>query len=131
MRILFENVMLSSAADTNPYFVAVEDGRITDFDGGGEALREMLRRREITEKAAKQQSAPKEAKKEDKRPQKNTSQKEKKQLAAKIAAAEKRLEQIEIDMQEFATDYVKLGELYEEKELLEIELLELYELSDS
>ena len=108
----------------------VEDGRITDFDGGWEALREMLRRREITEKAAKQQSAPKEAKKEDKRPQKNTSQKEKKQLAAKIAAAEKRLEQIESDMQEFATDYVKLGELYEEKELLEIELLELYELSD-
>ena len=29
MRILFENVMLSSAADTTPYFVAVEDGRIT------------------------------------------------------------------------------------------------------
>ncbi|MBO7275612.1 MAG: ABC-F family ATP-binding cassette domain-containing protein, partial [Clostridia bacterium] len=109
----------------------VEDGKITDFDGGWEALREMLRRREITEKAAKQQSMPKDVKKEDKRPQKNTSQKEKKQLAAKIAAAEKRLEQIESDMQEFATDYVKLGELYEEKELLEIELLELYELNDS
>ncbi len=109
----------------------VEDGRITDFDGGWEALREMLRRREITEKAAKQQAMPKDVKREDKRPQKNTSQKEKKQLAAKIAAAEKRLEQIESDMQEFATDYVKLGELYEEKELLEIELLELYELSDS
>jgi ATPase subunit of ABC transporter with duplicated ATPase domains len=109
----------------------VEDGKITDFDGGWEALREMLRRREITEKAAKQQSTSREVKKEDKRPQKNTSQKEKKQLAAKIAAAEKRLEPIESDMQEFATDYVKLGELYEEKELLEIELLELYELSDS
>ena len=109
----------------------VEDGHITDFDGGWEALREMLRRREIMEKAAKQQPSPSAKPKEDKKPQKSNSQKEKKQLAAKIAAAEKRLEQIEREMEEYASDYVKLGALYEEKEELEMQLLELYELSES
>jgi len=108
----------------------VENGQITDFDGGWEALREMLRRREIAEKAAKQQPAASIGKKEEKKPQKNSSQKEKKQLAAKIAAAEKRLEQIDAEMEEYASDYVKLGELFEEKEELEMTLLELYEQSD-
>ena len=88
----------------------------------------MLRRREIAEKAAKQ-NAP--AIKKSDSSTKNTSksaQKEKKQIALKISAAEKRLEAIETEMQEFASDYVRLAELYDEKESLETELLELYEL---
>lgn len=108
----------------------VEDGKITDFDGGWEALREMLRRREIAEKAAKQNAPIEKKQSNDKKPTSKAAQKEKKQLALKISAAEKRLEAIDIEMNEYATDYVKLAILCDEKEKLETELLELYELYD-
>ena len=115
-----------------------ENGRIFDFDGGWEALREELKRRgdiesAEKEKAKKEQSRQKaQAPAPEKKPDKSRlSQKEKRQITAKIALLEKELAAVSEELEQSASDYMKLGELIPKKDELETALLELYELAET
>ena len=105
----------------------IEDGKIIDFKGDFKAWRAMLERREQLKNAA---SAPKisEPKKEKVRISGGTKQLEKEVAAAEraVAKAEIRLDEISLAMEESASDYLKLQELYEERETLEDEVARLY-----
>ena len=114
----------------------VEDGRIIDFLGGYKEFKEQRERqlqseaamREREKKAAKAEKAPKEDKPKSENVRNRENEKKKKERQKKIAALEKQLEQLESDMAACpAEDYVKLGELFQQKESAEEELLLLYE----
>ena len=114
----------------------VEDGRIIDFLGGYKEFKEQRERqlqseaamREREKKAAKAEKAPKEDKPKSENVRNRENEKKKKERQKKIAALEKQLEQLESDMAACPTeDYVKLGELFQQKEAAEEELLLLYE----
>ena len=114
----------------------VEDGRIIDFLGGYKEFKEQRERqlqseaamREREKKAAKAEKAPKEDKPKSENVRNRENEKKKKERQKKIAALEKQLEQLETDMAACpAEDYVKLGELFQQKESAEEELLLLYE----
>ena len=105
----------------------IEDGKITDFKGDFKAYRAMLERREQLKNAV---PAPKteEPKKEKPKIAGGTKQLEKEVNAAEraVGKAELRLDEIAQAMEESASDYLKLQELYEEREKLEDELAHLY-----
>ena len=114
----------------------VEDGRIIDFLGGYKEFKEQRERqlqseaamREREKKAAKAEKSPKEDKPKSENVRNRENEKKKKERQKKIAALEKQLEQLESDMAACPTeDYVKLGELFRQKEAAEEELLLLYE----
>ena len=114
----------------------VEDGKIIDFLGGYKEFKEQRERqlqseaamREREKKAAKAEKAPKEDKPKSENVRNRENEKKKKERQKKIAALEKQLEQLETDMAACpAEDYVKLGQLFQEKETAEEELLLLYE----
>ena len=114
----------------------VEDGRIIDFLGGYKEFKEQRERqlqseaamREREKKAAKADKSPKEDKPKSENVRNRENEKKKKERQKKIAALEKQLEQLESDMAACpAEDYVKLGELFQQKEAAEEELLLLYE----
>ena len=114
----------------------VEDGRIIDFLGGYKEFKEQRERqlqseaamREREKKAAKAEKSPKEDKPKSENVRNRENEKKKKERQKKIAALEKQLEQLESDMAACpAEDYVKLGELFQQKESAEEELLLLYE----
>ena len=114
----------------------VEDGRIIDFLGGYKEFKEQRERqlqseaamREREKKAAKAEKSPKEDKPKSENVRNRENEKKKKERQKKIAALEKQLEQLESDMAACpAEDYVKLGELFRQKEAAEEELLLLYE----
>ena len=114
----------------------VEDGRIIDFLGGYKEFKEQRERqlqseaamREREKKAAKAEKTPKEDKPKSENVRNRENEKKKKERQKKIAALEKQLEQLESDMAACpAEDYVKLGELFQQKEAAEEELLLLYE----
>ena len=114
----------------------VEDGRIIDFLGGYKEFKEQRERqlqseaamREREKKAAKAEKSPKEEKPKSENVRNRENEKKKKERQKKIAALEKQLEQLESDMAACpAEDYVKLGELFQQKEAAEEELLLLYE----
>ena len=114
----------------------VEDGRIIDFLGGYKEFKEQRERqlqseaamREREKKAAKAEKAPKEDKPKSENVRNRENEKKKKERQKKIAALEKQLEQLESDMAACpAENYVKLGELFQQKEAAEEELLLLYE----
>ena len=114
----------------------VEDGRIIDFLGGYKEFKEQRERqlqseaamREREKKAAKAEKAPKEDKPKSENVRNRENEKKKKERQKKIAALEKQLEQLESDMAACpAEDYVKLDELFRQKEAAEEELLLLYE----
>ena len=114
----------------------VEDGRIIDFLGGYKEFKEQRERqlqseaamREREKKAAKAEKVPKEDKPKSENVRNRENEKKKKERQKKIAALEKQLEQLESDMAVCpAEDYVKLGELFQQKESAEEELLRLYE----
>ena len=114
----------------------VEDGRIIDFLGGYKEFKEQRERqlqseaamREREKKAAKAEKSPKEEKPKSENVRNRENEKKKKERQKKIAALEKQLEQLESDMAACpAEDYVKLGELFQQKESAEEELLLLYE----
>ena len=114
----------------------VEDGKIVDFLGGYKEFKEQRERqmqseaamREREKKAAKAEKAPKEDKPKSENVRNRENEKKKKERQKKIAALEKQLEQLEADMAACpAEDYVRLGELFEQKEAAEEELLLLYE----
>ena len=114
----------------------VEDGRIIDFLGGYKEFKEQRERqlqseaamREREKKTAKAEKSPKEDKPKSENVRNRENEKKKKERQKKIAALEKQLEQLESDMAACpAEDYVKLGELFQQKEAAEEELLLLYE----
>ncbi|MDY4180503.1 MAG: ABC-F family ATP-binding cassette domain-containing protein, partial [Pseudoflavonifractor sp.] len=114
----------------------IQDGHIIDFRGTFEEFREFQERQKQLELAAGTTPArPAEGKKESapeppaKKRAGGTKMLEKQVSAAEreVAKAEERLKALSAQMEEAATDYVRLQELCEQKEALEGELSALYE----
>ena len=117
----------------------VEDGKIIDFLGGYKEFKEQRERqlqseaamREREKKAAKAEKSDKPVR-EDKPKSDNVRSREaerrRKERQRKITALEKQLEELEAQMADCpAEDYVRLGDLFNQKEAVEEELLLLYE----
>ena len=117
----------------------VQDGKIIDFLGGYKEFKEQRERqlqseaamREREKKAAKAEKSDKPAR-EDKPKSENVrsreAEKRRKERQRKITALEKQLEELETQMADCpAEDYVRLGDLFNQKEAVEEELLLLYE----
>ena len=114
----------------------VEDGKIVDFLGGYKEFKEQRERqlqseaamREREKKAVKAEKPAKEDKPKSENVRSREAEKRKKARQKEIAALEKQLESLEEQMAACpAEDYVKLGELFKEKEAAEEALLLLYE----
>ena len=114
----------------------VEDGKIVDFLGGYKEFKEQRERqlqseaamREREKKAAKAEKPLREDKPKSENVRSREAEKRKKARQKEIAALEKQLESLEEQMAACpAEDYVKLGELFQEKEAAEEALLLLYE----
>ena len=110
----------------------IEDGQVTDFRGTFEEFRAFQERRKQLELAAK--AAPAKGPREESKPKPpkrsgGTKMLEKQVSAAEraVAKAEEALEALNGQMEEAATDYVRLQELCAEKECMEGELAALYE----
>ena len=111
----------------------LEDGQLTDFQGSYEEFQAARARGSFGKLASapaapKQEApAPAEKKEKPKRPG-GTKNLEKEVTAAEraVAKAEERMAQLDRQVEESAADYVKLQELYEEKQALEEELMGLY-----
>jgi len=117
----------------------VQDGKIIDFLGGYKEFKEQRERqlqseaamREREKKAAKAEKTDKPVR-EDKPKSENVrsreAEKRRKERQRKITALEKQLEELETQMADCpAEDYVRLGDLFNQKEAVEEELLLLYE----
>ena len=104
----------------------LEDGQVTDFRGSyGEyrAARERKQAQAVPAPAA----APAETKEKPRRPG-GTKNLEKEVAAAEraVAKAEEQMYELGLQIEEAAADYLKLQELYEQREALEEEILKLY-----
>ena len=104
----------------------LEDGQVTDFRGSyGEyrAARERKQAQAVPAPAA----APAEKKEKPRRPG-GTKNPEKEVAAAEraVAKAEEQMYELGLQIEEAASDYLKLQELYEQREALEEEILKLY-----
>ena len=104
----------------------LEDGQVTDFRGSyGEyrAARERKQAQAVPVPAA----APAEKKEKPRRPG-GTKNLEKEVAAAEraVAKAEEQMYELGLQIEEAASDYLKLQELYEQREALEEEILKLY-----
>ena len=111
----------------------LEDGHITDFRGNYQEY-QAARARGVAGKSAsdvqvsvEKAPEPKEKKEKPKRPG-GTKNLEKEVTAAEraVAKAEEQMYDLEQQIQEAAADYLKLQELYEQREALEEEILKLY-----
>ena len=114
----------------------VEDGKITDFLGGYKEFKEQRERqmqseaamREREKKAAKAEKPAREDKPKSENVRSREAEKRKKARQKEIAALEKQLETLDAEMAACpAEDYVKLDELFRQKEAAEEALLLLYE----
>lgn len=114
----------------------IQDGHIIDFRGTFEEFREFQERQKQLELAARAAPARPAAGKKEPAPEPpakkrtgGTKMLEKQVSAAEreVAKAEEQLETLSAQMEEAATDYVRLQELCEQKEALEGELSALYE----
>ena len=106
----------------------LEGGKITDFKGTyQEYLAAKEKGRLTAEAAAPSRQAPLEKKDRPKRPG-GTKELEKQVNAAEraVGAAEERMYDLEQAIQEASADYLKLQELYQQREALEDELAHLY-----
>ena len=111
----------------------LEDGHITDFRGNYQEYQAARARGAAGKSASDVQvsvekaSEPKEKKEKPKRPG-GTKNLEKEVTAAEraVAKAEEQMYDLEQQIQEAAADYLKLQELYEQREALEEEILKLY-----
>ena len=104
----------------------LEDGQVTDFRGSyGEyrAARERKQAQAVPAPAA----APAEKKEKPRRPG-GTKNLEKEVAAAEraVAKAEEQMYELGLQIEEAGADYLKLQELYEQREALEEEILKLY-----
>ena len=111
----------------------LEDGHITDFRGNYQEY-QAARARGVAGKSASDVQVsvekvpePKEKKEKPKRPG-GTKNLEKEVTAAEraVAKAEEQMYDLEQQIQEASADYLKLQELYEQREALEEEILKLY-----
>ena len=114
----------------------LEDGRITDFKGTYQEFQAMKARRAAMGNAPSTPFGQKVAKNPEPAPKKDkpkrpggTKNLEKELNAAEraVAKAEEQLGELTRQIEEAASDYVKLQELYQQQETLEGELMELYE----
>ena len=106
----------------------LENGGIVDFRGGYKEFRAWRERQEQLKLQQKQTVTP-ERPKEDKPKRAGGTKKLEKQVKAAERAVEKaeiRLDELSAEMDAAASDYLKLQELYEEREKLEDELAHLY-----
>ena len=111
----------------------LEDGHITDFRGNYQEYQAARARGAAGKSASDVQvpvekaPEPKEKKEKPKRPG-GTKNLEKEVTAAEraVAKAEEQMYDLEQQIQEAAADYLKLQELYEQREALEEEILKLY-----
>ena len=111
----------------------LEDGHITDFRGSYQEYQAARARGAAGKSASDVQVSvekapePKEKKEKPKRPG-GTKNLEKEVTAAEraVAKAEEQMYDLEQQIQEAAADYLKLQELYEQREALEEEILKLY-----
>ena len=111
----------------------LEDGHITDFRGNYQEYQAARARGAAGKSASDVQVAaekapePKEKKEKPKRPG-GTKNLEKEVTAAEraVAKAEEQMYDLEQQIQEASADYLKLQELYEQREALEEEILKLY-----
>ena len=105
----------------------LEDGHITDFKG---TYQEYLSARQWQKQLAAQPAAPRaeESRKERPRRPGGTKNLEKEVTAAEraVAKAEEQMFDLEQQIEQSASDYLKLQELYEQREALEEEILKLY-----
>ncbi len=105
----------------------LEDGRISDFRGNYTEFRAFRERQERSKNAG---PAPEPAPSREDRPKRSGGAKE---LEKRVRAAERAVEKAEIrldeiagEMEEAASDYLRLQELYGERDKLEDELARLY-----
>jgi len=107
----------------------IEDGHIIDYPGDYEQFRAMRERAQQQPKQLYVAKDPKPEPEAQKQKPKNSKQAEKqrRELERKAAQIESRISDIEEQMAGCADDYIKLGELLEEKQALEDNLLEIYE----
>ena len=107
----------------------LEGGHITDFKGTYQEYLAMRQRQKNQPQPAAQvqAQAPKEKKEKPKRPG-GTKNLEKEVAAAEraVAKAEEQMYELGLQIEEAASDYLKLQELYEQREALEEEILKLY-----
>ena len=106
----------------------LEDGGITDFRGTYREFRAWRERRAQGKVAPKQAAPTPEPPKEKPRRPGGTKELEKQVRAAERAVekAEVRLDELSQEMEQAACDYLKLQELYQQREELEDELARLY-----
>ncbi len=104
----------------------IENGTITDFRGDFRAYRAMLERKQQTKHM--QTPAKEEPKKDRPKTPGGTKQLEKDVKAAEraVTKAEERIYELTCAMEECASDYLKLRELCEQRDVLEDELAQLY-----
>ena len=106
----------------------LEDGKITDFKGGYTEFRALRERQAQMKSAQKQAAAPVQTREEKPRRTGGTKELEKQVRAAERAVekAEIRLDELAGEMEAAASDYLRLQELYEERERIEDEVAHLY-----
>lgn len=104
----------------------LEDGRLLDYRGGYEQLREYLKRQEVFTRAAKNESRVSKPAAAAKKPSPNRERRLAK-LERDIAALEAQLAELAKLEDEFSSDYQKLMEFSEQKAELEDRLSEYYE----
>ena len=108
----------------------LEDGHIVDFRGTYQEYRE-ARERGRLQPAPAEAAAPKDPppeKKEKPRRPGGTKNLEKEAAAAEraVAKAEERMYDLSLEIEEASADYLRLQELYEQRDALEEEILKLY-----
>jgi ABC-type multidrug transport system ATPase subunit len=105
----------------------LENGKITDFKGTYQAYQAAKQRNKL--ESAPVPAAPvEEGKKEKPKRPGGTKNLEKEVAAAEraVAKAEEQMYDLTLQIEEAASDYLKLQELYEQREALEEEILKLY-----
>ena len=104
----------------------LENGTITDFEGTYEEFQAMRARQAVPE-PPKPAEQPKKEKERPKRPG-GTKELEKQVNAAEraVGKAEERMYELTQEIEEASSDYLKLQELYEQREALEDEIRNLY-----
>ena len=108
----------------------LEGGRITDFKGSYQEFQAVRQRQKQSGQAAPPHApVPEEGAKEEKPKRTGGTKELEKQVNAAeraVAKAEERMYDLSIQIEEAAADYLKLQELYEQREALEEEILKLY-----
>ena len=108
----------------------LEGGRITDFKGSYQEFQAVRQRQKQSGQAAPHHApVPEEGAKEEKPKRTGGTKELEKQVNAAeraVAKAEERMYDLSIQIEEAAADYLKLQELYEQREALEEEILKLY-----